>query len=77
MVNLLTPLDGLLRAEQGFDAAAGQIAKVPSDPGSGQDTVDLSTETVNLMQSRNAFETNLKALHVSDQMTKSLLSVFG
>ena len=62
--------------------AAQKIAQFPVAPilqsGSGQgDQVDLSTEAVALIQSRNSFEANTKVIQIADEMDKTLLNAVG
>jgi len=68
-------VQGLQRSEAQFDQTAANIARAPfSPPG---DQVDLSTQAVALIQSKNSFEANIKALKVDDQMTQTLLNIVG
>ena len=75
----MTPLEGMQRAQDSFNSAADRIVRATLPDASGQppDVVDLSTETVNLLQSRNAFEANVTAEHVSDQMAKTLVDLLA
>ena len=41
------------------------------------DQVDLSTEAVALLQSKNSFEANTKVVKVADQMDRTLLDMMG
>ena len=68
MIALNTALDGMQRAETGFNRAAARIAQ-PID--------NLSSEVVDLMQSKNDFEANLKVAGVADEMTKSTLDLLA
>jgi flagellar basal body rod protein FlgG len=73
MIDFSTPLAGMERATTSLNQTASKIANI-STPG---DTVDLSTEMVNLIQARNGFESNTKVLQTEDEMTKSLLNLIG
>ena len=70
-------LQGLQRSEAQFNQAATNIAQQPFAPPPQGDLVDLSTQAVAVLQSKNSFEANIQALKVDDQMTQSLLNVIG
>ena len=75
---LNTPLQGLARAEASFDRAAGNVSKSSlAGPQSAQDQVSLSDAIVELLNSRNDYEANLKSLKTSYEMTKKLLDILG
>jgi len=76
MLGFTTALQGLSSAETQFNQAAQQIARAPVASG-GQDTVDLSTAAVALIQSRNNFDANTKTIKVEDEMNQSLLNAIG
>jgi flagellar hook protein FlgE len=73
MIDFSTPLAGMERATTSLNQTASKIANL-STLG---DTVDLSSEVVSLLQSRNSFESNTKVLQTEDEMTKSLLNIIG
>ena len=73
MIDFSTPLAGMERATTSLNQTASKIANI-STPG---DSVDLSTEMVNLIQARNGFESNTKVLQVEDEMTKNLFNLIG
>ena len=79
MVGLNASLEGLNRALGDFDRAAAKIAQPQTaDPQSQQGSADqlsLSDQMVNLMQARNYYDANLKALQVANQMEKKLLDI--
>ncbi|HKW97972.1 MAG TPA: flagellar basal body rod C-terminal domain-containing protein [Bryobacteraceae bacterium] len=78
MVGFDAPLEGVARAEQSFDQAAGKIAQPLSiDPQNQQDMVSLSEEMVALMEARNSYEANLRSLSTVDQMQKKLIDILG
>jgi Flagellar basal body rod FlgEFG protein C-terminal len=73
-IGMTYSLQGMQRAETQFNQAAQNIAQGPSSSLAPQgDTVDLSTQAVALIQSKNSFEANTAALKVGDEMTQSLL----
>jgi len=65
-------LGGIQSAETKFNRAAARVAQAGTD-----DTVDLSTEAVNLLNAKDEFAANLKALEVGDDMTKQTLDMLG
>lgn len=73
MIDFSTPLAGMERATTSLNQTASKIANL-STPG---DSVDLSSEMVSLIQSRNDFESNTKVVQTEDEMTKSLLNMIG
>lgn len=74
MIGFNTSLEGLSRSEAQFNQAAQQIALAPVAP---EDTVSLSDAAVQLIQAKNNFDANTKAIKVEDQMTQSLLNAVG
>ena len=78
MVGLTPPLDGLLNSAAQFDQAANNFTRATEPPASGgQDSVDLSTAAVAMVQARNSFDANTKAVEVQEQMNQTLLNVIG
>jgi flagellar basal body rod protein FlgG len=78
MAGLIAPLNGLLNFEAQFNQSANNIARASLPASSGvQDSVDLSTAAVSLMQSRNSFEANTKVIQVVDEMDKTLVNSAG
>jgi len=70
MIAMNTALEGIQRAETGFNRAAANIATpTPSE--------SMPSDVVDLLQSRNDFEANLRVIEVSDQMTQSTLSLLA
>jgi hypothetical protein len=70
-------LQGLQRAETQINQIATNIAQQPFTPGPQGDLVDLSSQAVALLQSKNSFEANIQALKVEDNTQQSLLNVIG
>ena len=78
-------LQGYARAEATVNTAAAQIANYPSAqlgnsktaPASSEDSVDLSSTAVSLLQGKNSAQANLATLHVADQMQQSLIDMLG
>ena len=70
MIAMNTALEGIQRAETGFNRAAEKIASpTPSE--------SMPTDVVNLLQSRTDFEANLRVAEVSDQMAKATLDLLA
>jgi flagellar basal-body rod protein FlgC len=42
----------------------------------GEDRVDISREAVDMLETKNGYEANLKTLKVNDEMEKELLETF-
>ena len=77
MVGLTNALEGMARSEAQFNRAADRIAHLPPAQPKQGDQVDLSTEAVALLQSKNSFEANTKVVKVADQMEQTLLDMTG
>jgi flagellar hook protein FlgE len=75
MIGFNTSLEGLARSETQFNQAAQQIAQ--SSTPQGEDTVSLSDAAVQLIESKNNFDANTKALKTEDQMNQYLLNAIG
>jgi flagellar hook protein FlgE len=74
MIDFQTPLQGMESASASLDRAASRIAAI-GQPSS--DTVDLSTEMIALIQARNNFGANLRAVQTMNEVTQSLLDLVG
>jgi len=69
---------GMIQSAQGLQASEAQFDRVAQDIAAQQsDHVDLSTQAVALLQAKNSFEANLKALEAGDEMTKTLLATLS
>jgi flagellar hook protein FlgE len=91
MIDFSTPLAGMNAAETSLNRTATNIANYGASPlnseqnsaqnspqsTSGGDTVDLSTDVVSMIEARNNFAANVKTVQTEDQMTQSLLNIFG
>jgi flagellar hook protein FlgE len=75
MIGFNTSLEGLNRSETQFNQAAQKIA-LSSTP-QGEDTVSLSDAAVQLIQSKNNFDANTKAIKAENEMTQSLFNAVG
>lgn len=67
-------LSSMQNAQDRFDRAAAQVARAPADP---QDSVDLSTQAVEMISATNQFNTGVKIVHLGDEMQQSLLNLLA
>jgi flagellar hook-associated protein FlgK len=67
---------GMQQAQATLEKTAQRVAQAGANPAGG-DTVDLSSEMVNLMAARQQFSSSVKVAHVADEMQKSLLDMMG
>jgi flagellar basal body rod protein FlgC len=74
MINLNAALAGINAAESSLNQTASKLAQSGF---AGGDTVDLSSEMVAFLQARNSVAADVNAMRAEDQMTKSLLNMFG
>jgi flagellar basal body rod protein FlgG len=72
MIDFGVPLSGMTQAMQQLDRTASRIA-TPETQNPQGDTVDLSSDMVALLQARQNFEANAKALHTENDLTKTML----
>jgi len=71
-------LQGLNAAETKLDQTASRIAGGGAGlSGPPADSVDLSTEMVNLLTAKDQFAANLKSIEAGDQMTKHALDILA
>jgi flagellar hook protein FlgE len=71
MIDFSVPLSGMTQAETSVNRIATRLAQPPND------SVDLSSEMVALMQARNDLTMNVSAAQTEDQMTQSALSILA
>ena len=77
MTAIQSALTGMNEAESQLDSTASRIARLPFPNTAPQDTVDLSQEMVNLIQSRNDFAGNTKVAQTADEIQQSTLSILA
>ena len=82
MTAIQSALEGMRKAETEIDTTASRFANrpfsaVPAAQNPAQDTVDLSTEMVSLLESRNDFAASVKVAHVADDIQKNTLNMLG
>jgi hypothetical protein len=70
---LPTAVAGMQQAESRLEADTTRLARA-SDP---TDSVDLSAEIVNLIQSRNDFALNAKVWKTGDEIQRSTLNILA
>ncbi|HEY8616371.1 flagellar basal body rod C-terminal domain-containing protein [Phenylobacterium sp.] len=67
---LSTARTGLVAAGGRFAASAGRVARAGFDP-----AVDLSRETVEMIEAKHAFRANVEVVKFADEMWRSLLEI--
>ena len=80
MSDLAIPLEGIRRAQSQIDISAKKLARLPvpaSSGGNGADVVDLSAETVALIQNKRVAEANIAAFQSIDEVQKKLIDILG
>jgi len=75
MIDFSAPLAGMNAAEQSFNQTAAKIANLGGS--SAGDAVDLSAAAVSMIEAKNDFAANTKAVHVEDQMMQALVNMLG
>ncbi len=73
---LSVALDSIGRATTTLDNVAARIATL-SDPESGGDTVDLSSQMVQLMEARSMVDANIAVLKTANEMSRNLVDLIG
>jgi hypothetical protein len=76
---LESSLQGMNKTQAQLGTTAARLARLPAAPEPGQvsDTVDLSTEMISLLNSRDNFMANVEAAKTGDQLQRSLLNILG
>jgi flagellar hook protein FlgE len=69
-------LQGLNAAETQLDQTAGRIAH-SAENSAAPDSVDLSTDMVNLLTAKQQFAANLKSLEVGNEIAKHTLDILA
>ena len=77
MLGLLPPLEGLLHSAALFNQTASNIARATLPGSGGQDSLDLSTAAVALLQSRNSFDANTKVIRTMDETDQTMINTIG
>jgi hypothetical protein len=73
-------LGGMQIAQSSFERTAQRIAGASTQstqPFQPPDSVDLSTEAVNLLAARNQFQASVQVFQVGDKMQKKLLDIMA
>lgn len=76
MTAIQSALAGMQEADSQVDQTASHIARIPF-ANTARDTVDLSSEMVNLLEARTNFAANTKVVHVADEIQQSTLSILA
>ena len=75
---LQSGLDGLRRAETNLEKTAARVARLTTAlTGEPHDYVDLSTEAISLMETRQAFRADLRLIETADDLTEYTLDILG
>ena len=69
-------LSGLRDAQNRLEYSSERIS-ASSAAADAPDTVDLSTEMVNLLAAKTQFEANARAFHAADEIERKLLDLFA
>jgi len=82
MTAIQSGLEGMQKAQTQLDTTASHIANfplsnLPSAQKSPQDTLDLSTEMVNLLESSINFAASASVVHAAGQMQQSTFNILG
>ena len=80
MADFSIPTQGMSRASADFERAASNVARasIPVQKTAlPQDTVDLSTAAVNLLQAKNDYGANTKTFRIMDEMNRNVLDMIG
>ncbi len=68
--------DNISRATATLDNVAARIATL-SDPEIGGDTVDLSSQMVQLMEARSMVDVNIAVLKTANEMSRNLVDLIA
>ena len=66
---------GLMAATRRFEASAENIARMRGPDGSGDETVDVAKEVVEMVEAKSAFSANLSVIRFAQDMWDSLLQL--
>ena len=67
-------LGGMQNAQGRFEKAAERIAGASTQP---TDSVDLSTDMVEMLAARNQYQSNARVIQTGDDMQKKLLNILA
>ena len=71
-------LGGYQQAERQMESAAGKIARLPlAASAPPEDSVDLATSLVELIQAQRSAEANLAVMKTADEVSRHTLDIFG
>jgi flagellar basal body rod protein FlgG len=77
MIGPMPALNGLQNSAAQFNQAANNVVKATFPAQRGQDTVDLSTAAVAMLQSKNSFDANTKVIKTENSMDQTLMDTLG
>jgi len=76
MSGMPTALEGIRRAEERVQRAAERLARLPlSVDGATDDVVDLSAETVELLEAKNAHAANAAVAQTAQELERHLIDI--
>jgi hypothetical protein len=75
---LPTATEGLRKAEERIQKVAERLSRLPLNADSApEDVVDLSAETVALLEARNAHAANAKMAETAAEVDRHILDILG
>ena len=66
---------GLMAATRRFEASAENIARMRGPDGSGDVSIDVAEEVVEMVEAKSAFSANLSVIRFAQDMWDSLLEL--
>lgn len=75
MIDFSNLLAGLDRASEQLNRISSRVARAGDFQST--DVVDLSAEAVALLEAQTSYKANIKMTKAADEITKSLLDLFG
>ncbi|HEV3330554.1 MAG TPA: hypothetical protein VG096_06220 [Bryobacteraceae bacterium] len=70
-------LQGLNAAETKLDQTASRISRATVGTGAASDSVDLSTELLNLLTAKELYAANLKSLQTGNEIARHTLDILA
>ncbi|HYM13081.1 MAG TPA: hypothetical protein VEU62_20240 [Bryobacterales bacterium] len=76
MTAITSALQGMMAASQQVDQVAQRVARTGLDS-NATDSVDISSEAVQLLNARSTFEMEVKVAHIANELDKNLLNLLA
>lgn len=70
-------LSGLRDAQNKLEYSSERISASSAAAAAAPDSVDLSTEMVNMLAAKTQFEANARVFHAADEIERKLLDLFA